>query len=156
MKDLILAGYPTSHSALLASAVLSRQQKELMLADDDIAVLSRETFDLTTIRESVSLSKNNQPDKNFWKSLSRLLFPVPDETVDLPPTKLSALGIDEIAIESINAAIPAGTTAILVLAEKTFAGRVAGILGGFQGAVTRIPLLTDNPKQTLHAIPMAG
>lgn len=158
MKELILAGYPTSHSALLASAVLSRQKNELSIADADVAVLSRGDGDSTTIREPVSLSKINQPDKDFWKKISRLLFPPVDGNPDLSSieSKLMEIGIDQPDLERINAAMPVGTTGVLVLADKAVADRVTGILAGFQGTVTQVHLKAENPREALQAMPKTG
>ena len=158
MKELIVAGYPTTHSALLAGAVLSRQKNELMIANDDVAVLSREENDYTTIREPVSLSKQNQTDKDFWKRLSRLLFPPNQETVDLNSNaaRLSSLGISETEQQRIDITIPPGTTGVLVLVDKGAADRVMGILDGFQGAAIQVHLKIENPREALQAMPKTG
>jgi len=51
MKELVVAGYKVAHVALLARAVLSRQQAEWAVSDEDVAMLSREVGDFVSIRE---------------------------------------------------------------------------------------------------------
>jgi hypothetical protein len=54
-KGLIVSGHPFQHSALLARTALSRQQDELSLSSQDIAVVSRADNGEVTILESVML-----------------------------------------------------------------------------------------------------
>ncbi|VGO23449.1 DUF1269 domain-containing protein [Pontiella sulfatireligans] len=152
MNELIVAGYPSPHAALLAESTLSRLQAELSISCSDVAVLSRVTEDMTTIRESIRLNKKNGGDRGFWKRFARLLFPPLDDTVELSSiqAKLNSIGIDETAQKRIEEALPMGSTGVLVLTNDRSGERVAGMLSGFQGTLLRIRLLDEDPRLKLQ------
>lgn len=152
MNELIVAGYPSPHAALLAESALFRQQTELSISCSDVAVLSRVEDDLTTIRESIRLNKENGADPGFWKRFAGLLFPPLDDTVELSSIQaiLNSIGIDETAQKRIEEALPIGTTGVLVLASDRSGERVEGMLSGFQGTLLRIRLLDEDPRLKLQ------
>lgn len=152
-KELIIAGYPTQHAALLARAALSRQQDDLSISTKDVAVVCRENNGHVTILESISIGKVHPRNDSFWKTLAELLFPentTGDNTQLDIQNKLKAIGIDPQIEERIAQAVPLGSTALLVMASIDSRSQVSALLSACQGTVTQIRLECDGSESCLN------
>jgi uncharacterized membrane protein len=152
VKELIISGYPSQHTALLARAALSRQQDELSLSSQDIAVVSRADNGEVTILESVMLVDKGPRTNSALKILSEVLFPVEDQngTKHLAEQEqLDSIGIDSRSAARIAKIVPKGATAVLVIADENSRTRTSAILSALQGSVTRVRLHCDRCETRL-------
>ena len=101
-KELIVSGYPSQHTALLARTALSRQQDELSLSPQDIAVVSRADNGEVTILESVMLVDKTLRTNSALKILAEVLFPAEDQNGTKHQAEQEQL--DSIGIDSCSAA----------------------------------------------------
>jgi uncharacterized membrane protein len=146
VKELIISGHPSQHSALLVLTALSRQQDELSLSIQDIAVVSRTANGDITFLESIMLTEKAPDTGNVLRILAEALFPEDDHKGTNQPTRqerLESIGIDSRSAASITKTIQKSAAVVLVLVEKNSQTQTSSILSAFQGGVTRIRLHYD-------------
>jgi uncharacterized membrane protein len=152
VKELIVSGYPSQHTALLARAALSRQQDELSLSSQDIAVVSRADNGEVTMLESIKLVKKELRTSSALKTLAMALFPVKDQNGtkhQAEQEQLDSIGIDSRSAARIAKIVPKGANAVLVIADENSRTRTSAILSAFQGSVTRVRLHCDRCETDL-------
>lgn len=155
MKELVVAGFPSEHVALLARVTLARQQAELRLSSTDIAVISRENSGELTSLEAIRLAANLPDMGSALKILARMLFPEDDsgngkQNADLD--RLNSIGIDSKSAQRIANAVPRGAAALMVIANEKSHTQVAAILSAMNGKVTRAHLHCDDCEAELAAV----
>jgi uncharacterized membrane protein len=151
-KELIVSGYPSQHTALLARAALSRQQDELSLFSQDIAVVSRADNGDVTMLESIKLVKKEPRNNSALNILAEVLFPAEDQNGAkrlAEQEQLDSIGIDSRSAARIAKIVPKGATAVLVIADENSRTRTSAILSAYQGSVTRVRLHCDRCETDL-------
>jgi uncharacterized membrane protein len=146
VKELIISGYPSQHSALLVQTALSRQQDELSLPFQDIAVVSRTDNGDITYLEPIMLTEKAPGTGSVLKILAEALFHEDDHKGTNQPTRqerLESIGIDSGNAARITKTILKSAAVVLVLVEKKSHAQTLAILSAFQGSVTRIRLHCD-------------
>jgi uncharacterized membrane protein len=146
VKELIISGYPSQHSALLVQTALSRQQDELSLSFQDIAVVSRTANGDITYLGPVMLMEKAPGTGSALKTLAEALFHEDDHKGKNQPARqarLESIGIDSRSAERITKTILKSAAVVLVLVEKKSHAQTLAILSAFQGSATRIRLRCD-------------
>ena len=153
MKDLIVAGFPSAHAALLAQSAIARQFTQLKLTPKDIAVISRESESENRIVEAVSLGKTAPQKDSFWKKLAEILFSPNDDVQNTNiREKLCSVGIDADALHKISTLVPQGATAILAMVPEESQTVIASILSNCQGTVASFHTGCDCPSDCLETL----
>ena len=154
MGDLIVAGFTSPHSALLARAALARVRKELSLRWDDLAVLIREEGDepilleVARLRSEEDLRDEGEMPGSFWDTLiGRVLAsdsPV-EADANAATAKLAELGIDEVAKAELAVLLRTRASSLLVfVAGRVIRDQVLGVLRGFQGEIALTQLKDEH------------
>jgi uncharacterized membrane protein len=154
-KELIVSGYRSQHTALLARTALSRQQDELSLSPEDIAVVSRGKSGEVTILESIKLEANHLGSDSIWKILAKVLFPREYHNGTKQAAEqeqLESMGISSRSAERISKVVPKGATAVLVMADENSRSQTSATLSAFHGTVTRVRLQCDGSASNLAAL----
>jgi uncharacterized membrane protein len=152
VKELIISGHPSQHSALLARTALSRQQDELSLSFQDIAVVSRTANGDITFLESIMLTGKAPGTDSVLKILAKALLPEDDHKGTNQPTRqerLESFGIDSRSAARITKTILKSAAVVLVVVEKKSHAQTSAILSAFQGSVTRTRLHCDGRDNCL-------
>jgi uncharacterized membrane protein len=155
VKELIISGYRSQHTALLARTALSRQQDELSLSPEDIAVVSRGNSGEVTILESIKLVAKQPTKDSVWKILAKALFPRKDPNGAEQAAKqgqLESIGISSRSAERISKVVPKGATAVLVMADENSRTQTSATLSAFHGTVTRVRLQCGGSASDLAAL----
>jgi uncharacterized membrane protein len=155
VKELIISGYRSQHAALLARTALSRQQDELSLSSEDIAVVSRGNSGEVTILESIKLEAKHSGNDSVWKILAKVLFPREDHNGAKQAAEqglLESIGISSRSAERISKVVPKGATAVLVMADENSRSQTSATLSAFHGTVTRVRLQRSDSASDLAAL----
>jgi uncharacterized membrane protein len=154
-KELIISGYRSQHTALLARTALARQQDELSLSSEDIAVVSRGNSGEVTILESIKLEANHLGGDSVWKVLAKILFSREDHNGTKQAAEqgqLESIGISSRSAERISKVVPKGATAVLVMADENSRTQTSATLSAFHGTVTRVRLQRGDSASDLAAL----
>jgi uncharacterized membrane protein len=155
VKELIISGYRSQHTALLARTALSRQQDELSLSSEDIAVVSRGNSGEVMILESIKLVAEQPTKDSVWKILAKVLFPREDHNGTKQAAEqeqLESMGISSRSAERISKVVPKGATAVLVMADENSRSQTSATLSAFHGTVTRVRLQCGDSASDLAAL----
>jgi uncharacterized membrane protein len=155
VKELIISGYRSQHTALLARTALARQQDELSLSSEDIAVVSRGNSGEVTILESIKLVAKQPTNDSVWKILAKVLFPREDHNGTEQAAEqgqLESIGISSRSAERISKVVPKGATAVLVMADENSRNQTSATLSAFHGTVTRVRFPCGDSASDLAAL----
>jgi len=141
--ELIGSGFAHQRTAFLASAALSRLEQDLTIKDQ-MVVLTRDNEGVVKIREPKVIDHGAIRQTTFWERLITLIFETSDSATAVSATEeLARIGVDEVFSKNFLTSFPAGTSAILVVANQSAKDRVLGVLHGLRGKISRTRICGD-------------
>ena len=146
--EIIVTGFGDTQTAFLALATLARLQRELEMATDDLALVLREVDGDIAVQQTLLRGTGRNKSSVLWNTLAYLLF-TPESSVgtavETVSKKCATVGIDPTVMSRIVNQFRLCESALLVrirsLAQRE---KVVGVLRGFGGELTRVPLETKN------------
>jgi uncharacterized membrane protein len=155
VSTLAVISYPQENTAAEAAAKLAQMQKEYLIELQDIAWVTKKPDGKVKLHQGTSLTGAAAAGGAFWGFLFGLIFFVPLFGLALGAAtgalagKLADYGIDDKWIKEVGESIPAGGSALFVMARNTNAERVLPEMAKFGGTVVRTNL-TDEQQQALE------
>lgn len=153
MKELLVAGFSTTHAALLAQAAMTRQSGDICISPKDMALVSLDAGNQVRILESISIGKSTLHKDSFWKKLAEILISQnADFKTEAILSKLDVIGIDATAREQISKIIPAQGCAILAMVDEGIRTLITAILSNCQGEVARFRIKCNRSDECLETL----
>jgi uncharacterized membrane protein len=156
INELIVTGFGNTHTVFLARAALARVQEELGMAVDDVAMVIRGVDGELTVQQALNRNADRNGSSAFWETLADLFFaPSSSASTDAVETsgKCATIGIDPNFTRPIVNRFRLCESALLVRARgRSQREKVVGVLQGFNGELTRVPLEPlemNNPARDL-------
>jgi uncharacterized membrane protein len=158
MSTLAVIAYPQENTAAEAAAALRRMQTEFLIELEDIAWVTKSPDGKMKLHQGTSLTGAGAAGGAFWGFLFGLIFLVPlfglvvGAATGALAGKLSDFGIDDKWIKEVAASIPAGGSALFVMARNTNAERVLPEIAKFGGTVLKTNLTTEQQQALEEAL----
>jgi uncharacterized membrane protein len=144
ITELIVTGFGNTHTVFLARAALARLQDELGMAVDDVAVIVRGVDGDVTVQQALNRNTGRNGASVFWDTLADLFFtPLSSACTDAVETseKHATTGIDQNITRPMVNRFRSYESALLVRTSGPLQReKVVGVLQGFNGELTRVPL----------------
>ncbi len=144
ITELVVTGFGNTHTVFLARAALARLQDELGMAVDDMAVIVRGADGDLTVQQALNRKAARNRASAFWDTLADLFFaPLSSASTDAVETseKHATTGIDPNFTRPIVNRFRFYESALLVrTSDPSQREKVVGVLQGFNGELTRVPL----------------
>jgi uncharacterized membrane protein len=144
ITELIVTGFGNRHTVFLARAALARIQDELGMAVDDMAVIVRGVDGDLTVQQALNRNAARNGTSAFWETLADLYFtPSSSASTDTVETseKHATTGIDPNFTRPMVNRFRLYESALLVrTSDPSQREKVVGVLQGFNGELTRVPL----------------
>ena len=156
MSTLAVIAYPQENTAGEAAAKLAEMQKEYLIQLEDVAWVTKKPDGKLKLHQGASLTAAGASGGAFWGFLFGLIFLVPFVGLAVGAAtgalagKLSDYGIDDKWIKEVAAGIPAGGSALFVMARHANAERVVPEMAKFGGTVIKTNL-SPAQEQALEA-----
>jgi len=156
MSTLAVIAYPQENTAGEAAAKLAEMQKEYLIQLEDVAWVTKKPDGKLKLHQGASLTAAGASGGAFWGFLFGLIFLVPFVGLAVGAAtgalagKLSDYGIDDKWIKEVAAGIPAGGSALFVMARSANAERVVPEMAKFGGTVIKTNL-SPAQEQALEA-----
>ena len=156
MSTLAVIAYPQENTAGEAAAKLAEMQKEYLIQLEDVAWVTKKPDGKLKLHQGTSLTGAGAAGGAFWGFLFGLIFLVPFVGLAVGAAtgalagKLSDYGIDDKWIKEVAAGIPAGGSALFVMARSANAERVVPEMAKFGGTVIKTNL-SPAQEQALEA-----
>jgi len=154
MSTLAVIAYPEQDTAAKAATKLSSMQKEYLIELEDVAWVTKSPEGKLKLHQGSSLTGAGAAGGALWGFVFGLLFLVPIAGLALGAAtgalmgKLSDFGIDDKWIKEVSGSIPAGGSALFVLARNSQNERVLPEMAKFGGKVIKTSL-SDEQRQAL-------
>jgi uncharacterized membrane protein len=158
MSTLAVIAYPQQETAAQAAAKLVQMQKEFLIALEDVAWVTKKPDGKMKLHQGASLTGAGAAGGAFWGFLFGLIFLVPFAGMAIGAAtgaiagKLSDYGIDDKWIKEVAAGIPAGGSALFVMARNANAERVVPEMAKFGGTVIRTNLTSEQEQALSEAL----
>jgi uncharacterized membrane protein len=158
MSTLAVIAYPQQNTAGEAAAKLAQMQKEYLIDLEDVAWVTKNADGKPKLHQTSSLTGISAAGGAFWGFLFGLLFFVPLAGLAVGAAagaltgKLMDFGIDDKWIKEVAAGIPAGGSALFVMARNTNAERVLPEMAKFGGTVIRTNLSAEQEQALAEAL----
>jgi uncharacterized membrane protein len=158
MSTLAVISYPQQPTAAEAAAALGRMQKELLIDLEDIAWVTKAPDGKMKLHQGTSLAGVGATGGALWGFVFGLIFLVPlfgmavGAATGALAGKLSDFGIDDKWIREVAASIPAGGSALFVMARNANQERVLPEMAKFGGTVIRTNLTTEQQQALDEAL----
>ncbi len=152
MSTLAVISYPQENTAGEAAAKLAQMQKEFLIELQDIAWVTKKADGKLKLHQGTSLTGVAAAGGAMWGFIFGLIFLVPIAGMAIGAAtgaiagKLSDYGIDDKWIKEVAASIPAGGSALFVMARNTNAERVLPEMAKFGGTVIRTNLTAEQQE----------
>ena len=162
MSTLAVITYPQEGTAAEAAASLARMQESYLIQLDDIAWVTKKPDGKLKLHQGTSLTGAAAAGGAFWGFLFGLIFLVPlfgmavGASTGALAAKLSDFGIDDKWIKDVAGAIPAGGSALFVMARNTNAERVLPEMAKFGGTLIKTNLSTEQEQALSEALTQAA
>ncbi len=144
ITELVVTGFGNTHTVFLARAALARLQDELEMALDDVAVIVRGVDGDLTVQQALNRNAARNGASVFWETLTDLFFaPLSSACTDAVGTseKCATKGIDPDFTRPLVNRFRLYESALLVRTRDPLQReKVVGVLQGFNGELTRVPL----------------
>jgi uncharacterized membrane protein len=144
ITELIVTGFGNTHTVFLARAALARLQGELGMAVDDVAVIVRGVDGDLTVQQALNRNTGRNGASVFWETMADLFFaPLSSASTDAVGTseKCATKGIDPGFTRPLVNRFRSYESALLVRTRgQSQREKVVGVLQGFNGELTRVPL----------------
>jgi uncharacterized membrane protein len=156
ITELIVTGFGNTHTVFLARAALARLQEELEMAVDDVAMIVRGADGDFTVQQALKRDADRNGSSAFWETLADLFF-TPSSSAGTDTEEMSGkcatIGIDPSFTRAIINRLRLCESALLVRTRcASQREKVVGVLQGFGGELTRVPLEPlemNNPARDL-------
>jgi uncharacterized membrane protein len=158
MSTLAVIAYPQESTAAQAAAKLADMRQELLIQLEDVAWVTKQADGKMKLHQGTSLTGAAAAGGAFWGFLFGLLFLVPlagaaiGAATGALVAKLSDYGIDDEWIKEVAAGIPAGGSALFVMARSANAERVLPEMAKFGGTVIRTNLSAEQEQALSQAL----
>ena len=158
MSTLAVISYPQEQTAGEAAARLVQLQKEYLITLEDVAWVTKKPDGKMKLHQGTSLTGAAAAGGAFWGFLFGLIFLVPIAGLAIGAAtgaiagKLSDYGIDDKWIKEVAAGIPAGGSALFVMARSANAERVLPEMAKFGGTVIQTNLSAEQQAALEEAI----
>ncbi len=155
MSTLAVIAYPGQDTAAQAAATLAKMQKEYLIELDDVAWVTKKPDGKMKLHQGTSLTGVATAGGAFWGFLFGLLFLVPLAGMAIGAATgalighFSDIGVDDKWAKEVAAAIPAGGSALFVLARNSQNEKVLPEMAKFGGTVLKTSL-TDAQQAALE------
>jgi len=152
MSTLAVIAYPQENTAAEAATKLAQMQKEFLIQLDDIAWVTKKSDGKVKLHQGTSLTGVVAAGGAFWGFLFGLIFFVPvlgmavGAATGAIAGKLSDFGIDDKWIKDVANGIPAGGSALFVMARSVNSERVVPEMAKFGGTVIQTNLSDEQQK----------
>lgn len=144
ITELIVTGFGNTHTVFLARGALARLQEELGMAVDDVAVIVRGADGDLTLHQALNRNADRNESSAFWENLADLFFtPLSSARTGVvgTPEKYATIGIEPGFTRPIINRLRLCESALLVRTRgPSQREKVVGVLQGFDGELTRVPL----------------
>ena len=158
MSTLAVITYPQENTAAEAAAALAGMQKSYLIQLDDIAWVTKKPDGKLKLHQGTSLTGAAAAGGAFWGFLFGLIFLVPlfgmavGAATGALAAKLSDFGIDDKWIKEVAESIPAGGSALFVMARNTNAEKVLPEMAKFGGTVIKTSLSAEQEAEIQAAL----
>jgi uncharacterized membrane protein len=158
MSTLAVISYPDQNTAGEAAAALGRMQKEFLIELEDVAWVTKSQDGKLKLHQGANLTGAGASSGALWGFLFGLLFFVPLLGMAMGAAggalagHLSDYGIDDKWIKEVASSIPAGGSALFVMARNTNQERVLPEMAKFGGTVIRTNLTPEQQTALEHAL----
>jgi len=155
MSTLAVIAYPQQDTAAQAAASLAKMQKEYLIELEDIAWVTKKPDGKLKLHQGTSLTGIAASGGAMWGFIFGLLFLAPLAGMAIGAAAggvvghFSDLGIDNKWIKEVSSAIPAGGSALFVLARNSQNERVLPEMAKFGGTVLKTSL-SDEQQAALE------
>lgn len=152
MSTLAVITYPQENTASEAAAALARMQTEYLIQLEDVAWVTKKPDGKLKLHQGSSLTAAGAAGGAFWGFLFGLIFLVPlfgmavGAATGALAGKLSDFGIDDKWVKEVAAGIPAGGSALFVMARNANAERVLPEMAKFGGTVIKTNLTAEQQQ----------
>ena len=139
MSTLAVIAYPEQGTAAQAAAKLAQLQKEYLIELEDVAWVTKKPEGKMKLHQATSLTGVAASGGALWGFVFGLLFLAPLAGMAIGAASgamvghFSDIGIDDKWIKEVAAAIPAGGSALFVLARNSQNERVLPEMAKFGG-----------------------
>jgi uncharacterized membrane protein len=155
MSTLAVIAYPQTETAGQAAATLGRLQKEYLIELEDVAWVTKSLEGKLKLHQATSLTGVAASGGALWGFVFGLLFLAPlaglviGAATGAAVGHFSDIGIDDKWIKEVSGAIPAGGSALFVLARNSQNERVLPEMAKFGGTVIKTSL-SDEQQAALE------
>ena len=142
--EIIVAGFGDTQTAFLAHATLARLQRELGMATHDVAMVLREADGRIAVQQMLLRGTVKNESSTLWDTLADLFF-TPESSagtaVETVSEKCATVGVNPTFMSRIVNQYRLCEPALFVRTRGlTQREKVVGVLRGFDGELTRLPL----------------
>ena len=144
--EIIVTGFGDTQTVFLAHATLARLRLELGMATHDVAIVLREADGGIAVQQMLLRDTGSNESSTFWGTLADLFFSPESSAGTAAKTvseKCATFGIDPSFTSRIVNQFRLCESALLVrtrgLSQRE---KVIGVLRGFDGELTRVPVET--------------
>jgi len=158
MSTLAVITYPQENTAAEAASALARMQKEFLIELEDVAWVTKKQDGKLKLHQGASLTAAGAAGGAFWGFLFGLIFLVPvlglavGAATGALAGKLSDFGIDDKWIKEVASSIPAGGSALFVMARSANQERVLPEMAKFGGKVIKTNLTAEQQQALEEAL----
>jgi uncharacterized membrane protein len=158
MSALAVIAYPGQDTAAQAAAALARMQKEYLIELEDVAWVTKSTEGKLKLHQGTSLTGVAASGGALWGFVFGLLFLAPVAGMAIGAATgavvghFSDIGIDDKWIKEVSSAIPAGGSALFVLARNSQNERVLPEMAKFGGQVLKTSLSEEQQAALEEAL----
>src|SRR5829696_95707 len=155
MSTLAVIAYPEGGTAAQAAAKLAQLQKEYLIELEDVAWVTKNPEGKMKLHQATSLTGVAASGGALWGFVFGLLFLAPLAGMVIGAASgaiaghFSDIGIDDKWIKEVAASIPAGGSALFVLARNSQNERVLPEMAKFGGTVLKTSL-SDQQQAALE------
>jgi uncharacterized membrane protein len=146
MSTLAVIAYPGQDTAAQAAAALARMQKEYLIELEDVAWVTKKPDGKMKLHQGTSLTGVATAGGALWGFLFGLIFLAPLAGMAIGAASgalighFSDIGVDDKWAKEVAASIPAGGSALFVLARNSQNERVLPEMAKFGGTVLKTSL----------------
>lgn len=158
MSALVVISYPEANKAQEAVATLGNLQAEMLIKLEDIAWVTKNADGKMKLHQGTSLTGAGAAGGAMWGFIFGLLFFAPWLGMAVGAAsgalagKLSDIGIDDKWIKEVAEGIPAGGSAVFVMARDANQERVLPEMAKLGGTVLRTNLTAEQEAALNEAI----
>jgi uncharacterized membrane protein len=157
-STLAVIAYPDPSTAGEAAAALKGMEKEFLIDLQDVAWVTKSQNGKMKLHEGTSLTGAGAAGGAMWGFLFGLLFFVPllgmavGAATGALAGHLSEYGLDHEWLEEVASSIPAGGSALFIMARDTNQERVLPEMAKFGGTVLRTNLTSEQQQALENAL----